>query len=157
MARTAYDENVKVYFCDTIADKDAPTENEIAAGIDWTPFITKDGVNVPNAQNMVDTGGIDTNYDAQNVGTWGGAPLILTMFRDDTDETDSYDAISYRLRGFVVISRFGEPESGDQVEVWPVEAHEPTLQQSAANEAQKFNAAFAVTDAPSMRAVVAAS
>ena len=157
MARTPYDENVKVFFCETIVDRDAPTEAEIGAGIDWTPFLTKDGVNVPNAQNMVDTGGIDTSYDAQQVGTWGGAPLVLTMFRDDTDETDSYDSITYRDRGFVVISRFGVPESGGRVEVWPVEAHEPTLQQTAGNEAQKFTAAFAVTDAPSMRAVVAAS
>jgi len=157
MSRTVYEGNTKVYYAPAVADKDAPTEAEIGAGSDLTPFITKDGVSVPNAQNMVDSAGLDEIYDAQQVGSWGGGALTLTMFRDDDDETDSYDFIEYGLEGFLIVSRFGPAVATSKVEVWPVEFHEPTLMQTAANEMQKFTAAAAVTSAPSMRAVVAAS
>jgi len=156
MSRTVYEGNNKVVFCPSVADKDAPTVAELGAATVWTPFISKDGITVPSTQNMVDSATIEDVFDAQQVGSWGGGPLTLSMFRDDTDETDCYDMIEYGLEGFIVISRFGAPIAGSKVEVWPVEAHEPTLMQSAANTMQKFNASFAVTSAPSMRAVVAA-
>lgn len=156
MSRTVYEGNVKVLFAATVASKTAPTVANIAAAIELTPFITKDGVSVPSTQNMVDSATIEDVFDAQRVGSWGGGPLTLTMFRDDEDETDSYDLIEYGLEGFLIISRFGDPIVGSKVEVWPVEAHEPTLMQTGANEMQKFSAAFAVTSAPAMRAVVAA-
>lgn len=159
MSRIVYDGQNKVYFAasDGVDDTDAPTEAEIAGAVNFTPFVTKDGISVPSTQNVVDIGGIDTNYNAEVVGTWGGGLLTLTMFRDDTDETNSYDQIVYGTNGYLIISRFGEPEAGSQVEVWPVQMHEPTLMQSAGDEAQKFTAGFAVTAAPSMRATVAAS
>lgn len=156
MSRTVYEGNVKVHFVPTIADTAAPTVAEITAGTNLTPFITKDGVSVPNGQNMVDSATIEDTFDAQRVGSWGGGPLTLTMFRDDTDETDSYELVTYGLEGYVVISRFGEVQSGSAVEVWPVEAHQPTLMQTAANEMQKFSAAFAVTATPALNAAVAA-
>jgi hypothetical protein len=157
MSRTVYEGKNKVIYCPAVADIQAPTEAEIGAGTDLSPFVTKDGISVPNAQNMVDSATIEDTFDAQQVGSWGGGPVTLTMFRDDTDETDSYDLIEYGLEGYLVISRFGAPVASSKVEVWPVEFHEPTLMQSAANEMQKFSAAAAVTGSPAMRAVVAAS
>ena len=157
MSRTVYEGNVKVYYVPTIADTDVPTVAEvITAGTALTPYITKDGVAVPNGQNMVDSATIEDTFDAQRVGSWGGGPLTLTMFRDDTDETDSYELITYGLEGYIVISRFGTPVATDTIEVWPVEAHQPTLMQSASNEMQKFSAAFAVTAAPTFDAVLTA-
>lgn len=156
MSRTVYEGNVKVHYVPTIASIAAPTTTEIAAGVNLSPFITKDGVSVPNAQNMVDSATIEDVFDAQRVGSWGGGALSLTMFRDDTDEEDSYELIEYGLEGFILISRFGAPIATSVVEVWPVEAHQPTLMQTAANEMQKFTAAFAVTSTPALAAVVAA-
>lgn len=155
MSRTVYEGKNKVYYLPACANTAAPTTVEIAAGTNLTPYITKDGITVPSTQNMVDSATIEDVFDAQQVGSWGGGPLTLTMFRDDDDETDSYDLIEYGLEGFILISRFETPIATSKVEVWPVEAHEPTIQQSAANEMQKFTAAFAVTSEPSMRAVVA--
>lgn len=157
MSRIASEGKVKVYHCPTIANLAAPTVAEvITAGTNLTPFLTKDGVSTPNSQNMVDTAGINTVFDTQAVGSWGGAPLVLTMFRDDTDESDSYELITYGLKGYIVIARFGTIVATDVVEVWPVEAHQPTLMATAANEAQKFTASFAVTAAPDLDAVLTA-
>lgn len=157
MSRTVYEGNNKVWYVPTIASKSAPTMVELAAGKDFTPYVTKDGIAVPNGQNMVDSATINDIYDAQEPGSWGGGPLTLTMFRDDTDETNSYDFITYGLRGYLVIGRFGTIGIADKVEVWPVAAHQPTLMQSAANEMQKFTAAWAVTGQPTMNAVMVGS
>jgi hypothetical protein len=156
MARTVSEGKVKVYFCPAVADIEAPTEGEINAGTNLTPYVAKDGVDTPANQNMVDSATIEEAFDAQRVGSWGGS-VTLTMFRDDEDETDSYDLITYGLAGFLVISRFGAPEAGSPVEVYPVEAHQPTTVPTSANAMQRFTAPFAVTSEPAMRAVVAAS
>lgn len=156
MAKAVYEGKNYVYWALTVASTAAPSVANITAAKNWTPFITKDGITVPSNQNMVDVAGINTVYDAQEVGSWGGGALELTMFRDDTTETDAYDAIIYGTRGFVIISRFGPAIVASKVEVWPAAMHEPALMQSAANEVQKFTASFAITAAPNKRAVVAA-
>lgn len=157
MARLTHENNTKVHFVTTISNVAAPTAAEIAAGTNLTPYITKDGVNTPSNQNYVDSAGIDTNFDAQNVGSYGGAPLTLTMFRDDTDETDSWDLMVYGTAGYLVIGRNSASgiAASDVVEVWPVEMHQPVMMQTAGNEMQKFTAGFAVTSAPTLDAVVA--
>lgn len=155
MAGAVSDGNVKVTWVPTIADIQAPTVSEISAGTP-IPRITKDGVNPPQNQNTVDGAGIDDTYDSENVGTWGGGPFELTIFRDDTDETDTYDLFVYGLTGFLVIGRFGSNDtSSDKVEVWPAESHEPVLMQTATNEKQRFQVSFAITSEPALRAVVA--
>lgn len=156
MSRLVHEGNTKVYLALAVANKSAPTLAEIAAATNLTPFITKDGVTTPSNQNMVDAAGIDTVFDAQYVGSWGG-PVSLTMFRDDDDETDSWELITYGLEGWIIVSRFGVPTTGSTVEVYPVQAHKPVMQQTATNEMQKFTAMFAVTDAPDDSATVAAS
>lgn len=158
MSQTTYEGKTKVYFCPSIADTEAPTLAEIAAGTNFSPAVVKDGISFPSGQNMVDSATINEVFDSQRVGSWGGAPLGLTMQRDDEDETDTYDFIQYGLEGFIVILPFtpAAPQAGDKCSVWPVEAHEPTLQNPAANTMQRFNATFAVTSEPAMRAVVAA-
>lgn len=156
MSRLVHEGNTKVRFATSIANTSAPTVAEWNAATNLTPFITKDGVQVPSNQNMVDSANIDEVFDAQRVGSWGGG-LTLTMFRDDTDESDSYDLVTYGAEGYIIISRFGAPVAGSQVEVYPVEAHEPVLANTAANEMQRFTAMFAVTSEPKMRAVMAAS
>lgn len=154
MSKIVYEGNVKVYWCTTIADIDEPSPTEVGAGTNLTPFIAKDGVAVPSTQNMVDVAGINDSFNAEIVGSWGGGPLTLTMFRDDTSETGAYDLMVYGTNGYLVISRFGDgATNGDKVEVWPAEMHEPTLLNSAKDEVQKFTASFAITSTPSMRAV----
>lgn len=154
MPKLVYEQNTKVHWLTTIADIAAPTLTEITAGTNLTPFITKDGVARNIATNNVDSASIDTNFDSQEVGSWG-AGFQLTMFRDDGDEAESYDLVVYGTRGFLVVCPFGEPAVADQVEVYPAALHEPAPQNSAANAMQTFMVNCAITDKPNLRAVVA--
>jgi hypothetical protein len=157
MARTQHEGNTKVYFVPTLASKTAPSLASITAGTNLTAFITKDGVDVPNNQSMIDSATIDETFDAQEPGSWGGGPLTLTMFRDSIAASDTaWTLCVYNTRGFIVISRRGVPIVGSKVEVYPVAMHEPVMLATAANEMQKFREVFAVTAAPAMNATVAA-
>lgn len=159
MSRLPYEGRTNVYFATAVADKNAPTVAEISGAVDITNYIPKDGLAPNLSTNNVDSATIAETFDAQVVGSWGGA-LAITGFRDDTDD-DFWDLCEYGTDGFVIIDRFnpaGElPTPGDVVEVWPVQMHEPVMQNSAANTQQRFVETFAVTSAPAMNAVVAPS
>ena len=157
MATTVYEGKTKVHFLPTCANTDAPTVAEITAGKNWTPYMTKDGVQPPTGQNFVDDSSLDETFDAQAIGSWGGAPLTLIFRRDDTSETDTWEYITRGLKGFVLITDFGAAIATETCQVYPVEAHQPTLMNSATNEVQKFTAAFAVTSEPSMSATISAT
>lgn len=156
MPKIPYEKYTRVYFLNTVANIAAPTVAEITAGVYLSPFVTKDGVQTPNSQNFIDSADITSNYDSQEPGSYGGAPVNLTMFRDGTTDT-AWNLVQYGTRGFLVIARRSTdtPVAGDKVEVWPVAMHEPVMQNTAANEMQKFTAGFAVTSTPNTRATVA--
>ena len=164
MSRYAPDGMTRVEFVPTIANKAAPTTTELNAG---TPlangtnnFITKDGLVVPTAQNMVDDSSLSETFDAQTVGSFGG-PLTLTGKRNNAGGgTDTmWNLIVYGLTGYIVIRR-GVASStawtaSQPVEVYPVIFHEPVMANTASNEQAKFSAMAAVTSQPNVKAVVA--
>jgi hypothetical protein len=156
MSRAAAEGNVKVYFVPTIADTSEPTVAEaITAGSNITPFLTRDGLSTPSTQNTVDTASLNSVFDTTDVGSWGGS-ITLNLFRDDTTETNGWDLITYGLAGYLMVSRFGTPVATDTVEIYPVKAHQPVMQATAANEAQKATVMFAVTDTPVLDATLTA-
>lgn len=159
MSRHVYERRTRLAWVTTIASIAAPTVAELAAGVDITPFISKDGVNTPANQNMVDNATITDSFDAQLVGSFGGS-LTLTMYRDTVTADDPYEDFEWGDVGFVVI-RYGilyttAFAAAQRVEVYPAQAHEPVMQPSAANANAKFTIQFAVTDQPEKHAVVAA-
>lgn len=160
MSRHVYEQRTRVAWVPSIADIAGPTTTELNAGDDLSPFITKDGVNTPANQNMVDNATITDRFDAQLVGSFGG-PLTLTMYRDNVEADDPYELFEWGDEGFIVI-RYGVDyatgwTNGQRVEVYPAQAHEPVMAPSAANENAKFTIQFAVTSQPDKRAVVGAS
>ncbi len=156
MARVVSEGVVKVRFCPTIANKNAPTVAELNAGTNLTPILPKDGVNFGTTNgNMVDTGSLDTAFDSQETGSYGVSGS-LTGFRDNAADT-FYDLFTRGTRGFVVIGRFGlTPAAGEKVEVYPVAAQEPSHPATTPNERQTVTVDFAVTAEPAKRATVAA-
>lgn len=156
MARLVYEGRTNVYWATTVADKTAPTSGEISGATDLTEFVAKDGVAVNINTNNVDSATIAEIFDAQVVGSYG-ADVQLTMFRDDTDD-DAYDLCQYGTNGFLIIDRFNQSgtvaTTGDVVEVWPAQMHEPAMENSASNTQQRFVESFAITEAPALRAVV---
>jgi len=81
----------------------------------------------------------------------------LTVYRDDVDESDGYDLAVDGTAGFLIVSAFGEPQDGDEVQVIPVQMGQALLSNSSANSPQTFQLHFALTDDPAMDAVVGGS
>lgn len=158
MSRYVHEGNTKVAFVTTIAAKAAPTVAELGAGTELSSLLTKDGLQVPDTQNMVDSSTLSDTFDAQRVGSWGGS-LSLTGFRDDTSD-DFWDLAVYGTEGYIVVRRGVAYDTAwtaaQKVEVYPVELHEPVPNATAANEEARFTVACAVTGEPAKRAVVAA-
>lgn len=158
MARFVHEGNTKVAWVTTIADIDAPTVAELGAGTDLSQLLTKDGLQTPDTQNMVDSSTLADTFDAQVVGSWGGG-INLTGFRDDTTDT-LWDLAVYGTNGYLVVRRGIAYDTAwtaaQDVEVYPAEMHEPVPNQSGANEEVRFSLALAVTGQPSKRAAVAA-
>lgn len=159
MARRAFEGYTAVWWIPTelgIGDITAPTTAELGLGTDISTFVTKDGVNTPQNQNMVDNASIADIFDAQTVGSWGGS-LELTAFRDDAAD-DAWDLFNYGDVGYVVIRRlvpYDQAWAADDVcEVYPAQMHEPINNASAANENTRFKATCAVTRTPELNAVV---
>jgi hypothetical protein len=155
--RVVYEGRTNVYWLTVCANIAAPTVAEITAGTALTAFIAKDGVAINSAANNVPSATIAEVFDAEDVGSWGGAPE-LTMFRDATADT-AWNLCVYLTAGFLVIDRFRTsgtlPSVGHKVEVWPVKMHQPLPQNSAANTNQRFVEKFATTSTPNLKATVA--
>ena len=155
MARLAYEGRVKVIFVTTIADTDAPTAAEITAGVDVTPFVTKDGVNPGTTNNRIDTAGIDSAFDSQIQGSWA-AEFQLTCMRDDTTDT-AWETLQRGVQGYLVVG-YDSPTgiaAADTVQVWAVELGTPVMQPSAANTNQMFVVDVAIATPPVLEATVA--
>lgn len=158
MGKLVHDGNTKVHFLPTVADIQAPTEVEITAGDDITPAIPSDGVNLTNTRNNASISMLDSAFTPEQVGTFGTS-ITLKFTRDDEGATDPAGDVAYALfaergAGFLMISRFGDPEDGSVVEVYPVENHKPAPLATAENEYQQFEVQLAVTDEPAIAAVV---
>lgn len=150
-----HEQNTRVVWVPTIADTDAPTVAELTAGTDITAYLTKDGLETPSDQNMVDNAGLDENFDAQGVGSFGGA-IVIKAFRTDTDA--AWNLFAYGTEGYIVVGRdsAGGIAATHVVEVYPAQMHQPVMMATAANERQKFTVRLAATAAPTLDAVVAA-
>lgn len=149
----------KVVFALAIADISAPSVGtELDSAEDWSAFIMKDGLSEPSDQNNVDVAALKDRFNAQVVGSFGGA-IELTVQRDNVDDT-VWDAITYQLEGFLVI-RSGVPTAsafavGDLLRVYPVMWHEPVPVGTSQDTADQFTAMGPVTRQPDLKAVAAA-
>ena len=160
MTRWANDGMIRVHHVPTVANKAAPTVAEINAGTDLTPHMTKDGLQVPSGQNMVDDSNLNEVYDAQLVGSFGG-PISMTLKRNNASGgTDTaWNLIVYGLSGYLVVRRgitwATAFAAGQAVEVYPTQYHEPVMAQTATNEQGRFTAQAACTSSPNLKAVTA--
>lgn len=142
-----------------IADISAPTTTELndSGVVDLSVLLTKDGLNTPQNQNMVDSATLAETFDSQLVGSWGGA-MELTCFRDRASDL-AWNTFVYGDEFFLVIRRGVDYDTawanGQDVEVYPIQSHQPIMQPSAPNEQQRFTVSCAVTEQPDLKATVA--
>ena len=155
MARIKYEGRTKIHWVTTIADTDAPTAAEITAGVDLTPFVTKDGYQPNVTNNTIDTAGIDNDFNSMIQGSFG-ADLSVVCMRDDTTDT-AFTTLVRLAQGYVVVGLDSAAgiAATDVVEVWPAELGTPVMANSGQDTLQTFTVSVAVSEPPTLDAVVA--
>jgi hypothetical protein len=153
------DGKIRVAWVAAIANINAPTAAEIAAGIDATTRITPDGLKTDPTTAAVDTGSLASTYDTEENGRTKFANE-LTLKRGDTGPEDLlYGTLVKGARGYLVVRR-ALPyatawAAGQQVEVYPTVCGERMNKATAPNEVMKFTAPMRVYSPPATAAVVA--
>ena len=147
---------VEIFVVPAIADISAPTTAEITAGDDLTGFVKRDGLSTPQSGSTADISDIGDRFNKNTAGSYGGDNVSVTAYRDDEDGEDSaWDALIPLTEGYLLVSRFGTPEAGSKVEVYPIVVISRSLADTADNEAVSFTTDIAVVDVPDLDAIVA--
>ena len=141
----------------TMADYTAPTSTEINAGTFLTTFLTDGGLSTPFDGSVVDAADMSSRFNKTQKGTFGGNPVTLEFFRDDTTDS-AWDAFPRDTVTNLVIARFGistpsEPGPpavaiADVVDVWQVEVITRNPADVVRNELQRFTVELSVTSVP---------
>jgi len=156
MARITPDGYTKVHVVDTISSLAAPTEAEIAAGTEVTPFLTPAGLDTPEEGTDADSSDLSSARDKSIPATIGGV-ITGEFYRDDgtggtTD--DAWTAMPRLKITHLVIARFGGSDTDnaiqatDSVEVWPVRVSQRSNSRLARGDALRFTVNFALRDDP---------
>jgi hypothetical protein len=154
MPAIAHDDAVVWYWATTVASTAAPTVANITAA---TRLVGITNYTTPSSEAEVDVSDIDSLFDTSVVGTTKVGPIVITMKRDDTDESDGWDLLDTpRASGFLIKSINGVPAAADKVEVYPAQLGQRRPAGYSRNTAQMFDVAFYVTAEPNLDAVVAA-
>lgn len=159
MARKQAVGNLRIWFVPTIASTAAPTVAEINAGVDLTGQLRRDGLKRPQDANTVDASDVSSLYNKTATGTYGGTPMELQFYRDDTTDTAWNTLIPRATSGYFVIRPFGGSlaaiASGQKVEVWQVEIASRSMNDIAQDENQRFTIVAPVLATPVDPATVA--
>lgn len=156
MGKVAAEGKVKLYYLPAAASVAAPTVANVAAGTNLTPYLPTSGLNIDPTQNNASIPMMDDGFVIEAIGT-ESVGITLTLTRDSVSADDDAWTLFVRgLTGYLLVSRFGSPIAGSRVEVYPIEAHDPTPMAPAENEFQQFQVRLAVNASPNRKAVVAA-
>jgi hypothetical protein len=138
---------LKAVLAPTVANLNAPTAAEIAAGIDLEPALTADGISPSHTENLVSTETL-SGFIRQSIGTEGVA-FDLTFLRYAVNGTDNeaWDYFDARGKvGVLILASEGSLAAGSVAECYPVESGRRKRLASGANAHQKFTVKFAGTD-----------
>lgn len=158
MARLIPNENTWVGFATTVASVDAPTAANVTAAVDLTHYLIS--INASSQGNTVPTPTLDTLFETSIPGTVT-ATFTADFYRDDEEDL-AWDTLPRRTTGYFLISRFGgsgtgnQPQSGDEIEVWPVDVVSRTMANTTNNTVMTFTMTGSVPEEPNEAATVAA-
>ncbi len=159
MAKRVYDKYTKVTWVTTLSSITSPTAVQLNAGTDLTAWIPKDGVRPSTSQNTVDQGDISTQFEAKSIGTFSEDFELMFFRGTPLVDDDAWELIEINTVGWLVLRRMisasGVYAAAQLVEVRPAQMGQKQMANSAANENQKFSVKFAITDEPTLDAVVA--
>jgi hypothetical protein len=151
----------KVIFLAAEPTLSAPTQVQIAAGVDLSPQINAiEGFMFKNALITVEN--LETTFDATIGGPDQADASALTMNEKKNPSgatDDEYDTIRDALpkgeTGWILIAPYGTA-AGNEAEVWPVVVTSNARQFTLAAETAKYRVEFGITDPPTQDAVIAA-
>jgi hypothetical protein len=158
MANMIHEGNTTIWWVTSIASVAAPTVAEINAGVDLTPFVTKDGLKIGSKSDRAKNDDISSPHQSELPGGYGEAPS-LTCKRDSSSDT-AWNTLSTRgTAGYLVVRRlvaYGTAvAAGQKVEVYPSSTLEVEVPDTAENERVKFTTPLVVTSAPNKKSTVA--
>lgn len=136
----------------------APEESEVAAATPLTAFLIS--LNASSQGNTVPTPDLDTKFE-KSIGGTVQASFTADFYRDDETDT-AWETLARGTKGVMYVSRFGGtgengiPETGDSVEVWPIEVTARTAGALTSNTAQTFTLTAACNEEPAENAAVVA-
>lgn len=148
----------KIYFVSTIADIDAPTEAEMAAGTDITCDVAEiSGFSFSNSP--IDVPDMCSPFVKSIPGEDTAEDSSITFYEDNTSNP-TRTLLLKGVEGYMALFPYGvtggAPSAGDELEVWPVSVASSTREWSAGNEPARFMVEFTITDVPDQDAVVVA-
>ncbi|TYB69742.1 hypothetical protein FXF51_06150 [Nonomuraea sp. PA05] len=136
------DGNVKVTFCLTIANVNAPTAAELNAGVDLQEFITKDGLGISPEQAAVDNTALASRDETEDAGTVKYSIELTVKRKEIAAEDIGWNTLVDRQLGYLAVRRNMAHETAwaaDQKgEVYPVRCGRPNMQPPELNAAQRF-------------------
>lgn len=161
MAQFIAAENAEIWFVPAVSTASAMTVTEGDAGDRLTTYISG-GVNIDFSSNTVDTGTLDSAFNSQAVGTYGGGTNSLTGVKYDDTTNTAWDALPRGTAGYLVVSLAGTANqsgaswaTGDVYDLFPATVtsrHYPELTRDGLVE---FDVDFVVTAEPTYQGTAA--
>ena len=143
---------LELFYVATVSNPQAPTSTELNAGTDLTGFLTDGGISTPFDGSIVDASDMSSKFNKTAPGTYGGQPLTLELYRDDSADT-AWSTLTRGTSGYIAIARFGLATKGtwavgDKVDLWPITVVTRNPADVVRNEMQRFTVECAVTAVP---------
>lgn len=139
MSDRTVDGNTTVWWVTTLSSTTSPTATQIAAGVNLTGYITKDGLDVSPDQDTIDTTALNSLTETEDLGM-AKVDMALTMKRQSTDT--AWTTFASNPYGYLVIRR-GVANStaataAQKCEVYTARASNRIPIKPAKNEVEKF-------------------
>lgn len=161
MSRYPFEEFTKVIWvpgASGIANRGAPTVAEIAAGVDLSCFLTRDGLQLPNTTSGADDSSLCSKQDTSTPGSVAFNPQ-LKLYRDNGTDT-AWNLANWGDEGNLVVRRgvaYGTAiAAGQKVEVYAGQFGNPTPIPSASNTNQALEVMLFNRPGTNLKATVAA-
>lgn len=148
----------KIYYAPSIANLDAPTVAELAAGTELGCEVA-DIAGFAFKNSPIDVPDMCSTFVKNIPGEDKADASSMTFYEDDASNPIK-SLLAKAVEGFVVFFPYGvtggSPAAGDDCEVWPISVASNTREWKAGNEAAKFMVEFTITDVPDQDAEMVA-
>jgi hypothetical protein len=127
----------------------APSAATLATAVDITRFLKRDGLELPQSGNVMDTSDASSRQNSTDLGTFGGDKGTLNLYRDSIEASDlAWPLFAQGLRGFLLPFWFGlagdDPAAGDRCGAAQCAIVSRSMDKTAENQANSFSVDLAI-------------